>query len=104
MIGSLLVQGHITPQQEQTARDFSQVYAAYKAEIGIAESKSCLAVSSGGFDSGDGDPDVYKRYYAMRDKIGRVRTAMLQDECFKMTDGRPNSILALRDGLDRLAG
>ena len=66
------------------------------------ESKSCLAVSSGGFDPSDGDEAVFKRYYAIRDKIGRVRTSMLQTECGKMAHETPHSVLALRESLDAL--
>jgi hypothetical protein len=102
MIGRLLVSKQITGQQAQTARAFSEVYGAYLEEIGISESKSCLAVSSGGFDPSDGDEAVFKRYYAIRDKIGRVRTSMLQTECAKMADETPHSILALRESLDAL--
>ena len=102
MIGRLLVFKQITEQQAQTARAFSEAYAAYLEEIGISESKSCLAVSSGGFDPSDGNPEIYARYYSIRKKIGRVRTSMLQTECGKMAHETPHSILALRESLDAL--
>jgi hypothetical protein len=102
MIGRLLVSRQISERQAQTARTFSECYADYKAEIGITESKSCIAVSSGGFDAGDGDPDVFKRYYAMRDKIGRIKLAMLQNECDKPADGVPYNVKALANALDCL--
>jgi hypothetical protein len=102
MIGRLTVSGQITQQQAQSARTFSEVYAAYLEEIGISESKSCLAVSSGGFDAGDGNPATYKRYYAMRDRIGRVKVSLLQTECAKDPSGQPRNLAALRNALDCL--
>jgi hypothetical protein len=103
MIGRLLVSKQITQQQSQEARTFSEVYAAYLEEIGISESKSCLAVSSGGFDPSDGNEAVFKRYYAIRDRIGRVKTSLLQTECSKSADDKPANLLALRNALDCLA-
>jgi len=102
MIGRLLVERKLSQEQAQNARMFSEVYHAYKEEIGIAESKSCLAISSGGFDPSDGNPAVYKTYYALRDKIGRVKVAFLQDECDKPADGVPYDLPALRNALDCL--
>jgi hypothetical protein len=102
MIGRLLVTGQINQSQEQSARSFSEVYAAYKIEIGIPEFKSCIAVSSGGYDVGDGNPAVYAAYYKMRDKIGRVKTSMLQNECFKNADAMPYDLGALRNALNCL--
>jgi hypothetical protein len=103
MIGRLFVSKQITEQQAQEARTFSEVYAAYREEIGITESKSCLAVSSGGFDPIDGNEAVFKRYYAIRDRIGRVKTSLLQTECGKSADDKPANLSALRNALDCLA-
>jgi hypothetical protein len=103
MIGRLFVSKQITEQQAQEARAFSELYAAYLEEIGITESKSCLAVSSGGFDPSDGNAAVFKRYYAMRDRIGRVKTSLLQTECGKAADDKPVNLSALRNALDCLA-
>ena len=103
MIGRLFVSKQITEQQAQEARTCSEVYAAYREEIGISESKSCLAVSSGGFDPSDGNEAVFKRYYAMRDRIGRVKTSLLQTECGKAADDKPHNLSALRNALDCLA-
>jgi hypothetical protein len=102
MIGRLLVSAQITQQQAQAARVFSEVYAAYRAEIGVSESKSCLAESSGGFDASDGDPETYKRYYAICEKLGAALSATLKNECGKMDGDKPRSIEALRAALDRL--
>jgi hypothetical protein len=103
MIGRLFFSKQITEQQAQEARTFSEVYAAYLEEIGITESKSCLAVSSGGFDPSDGNEAVFKRYYAIRDRIGRVKTSLLQTECCKSADDKPVNLSALRNALDCLA-
>jgi hypothetical protein len=102
MIGRLLVTGQINQSQEQSARAFSEVYGAYKIEIGIPECKSCIAVSSGGYDAGDGNPAVYAAYYKMREKIGRVKTSMLQNECFKDAEAMPYDLAALRNALNCL--
>jgi hypothetical protein len=103
MIGRLLFDGLITQQQAQAARMFSEVYAAYRDEIGIQDAKSCIAESSGGFDPGDGNPAVYKRYYAMTAKMGRANTSMLQTECLKDADNKPASLFALHFALNCLA-
>ena len=103
MIGRLLFDGLITQQQAQAARMFSEVYAAYRDEIGIQDAKSCIAESSGGFDPGDGNPAVYKKYYAMTAKIGRTQTSMLQTECAKDADAKPASLFGLQFALNCLA-
>ena len=102
MIGRLLFNGLITQQQAQAARMFSEVYAAYREEIGIQDAKSCIAESSGGFDPGDGNPAIYKRYYFLRDKLGRTQTSMLQTECAKDADAKPVSLFALQFALNCL--
>ena len=103
MIGRLLYDGLITQEQAQSARMFSEVYAAYRDEIGIQDAKSCIAESSGGFDPGDGNPAVYKRYYAMTARIGRTQTSMLQTECSKDADAKPTSLFGLQFALNCLA-
>jgi hypothetical protein len=104
MIGRLLVEGKISQQQAQAARSFDEAYAAYKAEIGVPVSRSCIAESSGGFDGSDGNPETYKRFHKMTDKLGYVRSAMLRNECNKMARENPRSLDALRNALDCLAG
>jgi hypothetical protein len=104
MIGRLLVEGKISQQQAQAARSFSEAQGAYRSEIGISESKSCLAESSGGFDASDGNPEIYKRYNKMTTKLGYVRSATLRNECNKMARENPRSLDALRNALDCLAG
>tara|TARA_R110000782_G_scaffold11741_4_gene35435 strand:+ start:5115 stop:5627 length:513 start_codon:yes stop_codon:yes gene_type:complete len=103
MIGRLMVSKQITDEQAQAARGFMDIYAAYLVEIGITESKSCLAVSSGGFDPSDGNEAVYKHYYAIRDRIGSAKTSLLQTECGKAADDKPVNLAALRNALDCLA-
>jgi hypothetical protein len=102
MIGRLLVSKQITEQQEESARKFQDLYSVYLSEIGIAGIASCLNTSEGGHDDGEGNAEIYARYYAIRDKIGRVKTSMLQTECGKMAHETPHSLLALRESLDAL--
>jgi hypothetical protein len=103
MIGRLLVENLITDQQAQSARMFSEVYAAYRQEIGIQDAKSCIAESSGGFDPGDGNPAVYRRYYAMCDKMIPSQVSRLQTECDKDADAKPQCLSRLRFALNCLA-
>ena len=103
MIGRLLVENLITDQQAQSARMFSEVYAAYRQEIGIQDAKSCIAESSGGFDPGDGNPAVYRRYYAICYKLWPSQLSRLKHECDKDTDGKPECLSRLRIALDCLS-
>ncbi len=102
MIGRLLFDGLITQQQAQSARMFSEVYAAYRDEIGIQDAKSCIAESSGGFDPGDGNPAVYRRYYARCDKLIPSQVSRLQTECAKDAEEKPHCLERLQFALDCL--
>jgi len=103
MIGALFHQNKITSAQEQAARMFSEVYAAYKSEIGVREFKSFLAGGASGHDGGDGNPAVYAQYYAIRERVGRVKIAVLQIECDKTCEQSPVDLGALRNALDCLS-
>jgi hypothetical protein len=102
MIGRLMVTKQITRDQEEAARMFQNLYSVYLSEIGIAGIASCLNTSEGGHDAGDGNPAVYAAYYKMREKIGRVKTSMLQNECFKDAEAMPYDLAALRNALNCL--
>jgi hypothetical protein len=103
MIGRLFVSKQITRDQEESARRFQDLYSVYLSEIGIAAMGSCLNTSEGGHDAGDGNPEIYARYYKLRDRIGRVKISLLQTECGKSADDKPANLSALRNALDCLA-
>ena len=100
MLGRLYESGSLTSEQEHSGRKFQEIYAAYKVEIGIVETKSCLAGGVGGYEAGDGNEEVYKEYYAIRDKVGRVKIALLQSECSKLAHEKPYDLTSLKTALD----
>lgn len=102
MIGRLFIEKKITAQQLESARAFQDVYEPYKAELGLGGFKSCLAGGSGGHDDGDGNPEAFKAYYAMRDKVGAVVTACLSIETAKLADEQPRDLAGLRNSLNRM--
>ena len=104
MIGRLLAERQITPQQEQTARAFQGLYAAWCEELGLSGFKSCLDIAVAGHDESNGRPEVVAAYTALRDRIGRVKIAVLTVETAKGAHERPNDLGALRNALDVAEG
>lgn len=104
MLGRLYISGQITTSQEQAARTFQQVRAAYIQELGTKGYGSCLADNQSGYDGGDGDPSVIAEYTALEWKVGRINIACLKIECDKSADQSPGDLGALRRALDAVAG
>lgn len=102
MIGRLYVEKRLTAQQVESARAFQDIYAPYQAELGLAGFKSCLAGGSGGHDDGDGNPEAFKAFYAMRDRVGATVTACLSIETAKLADEKPRDLDVLRNALNRM--
>lgn len=102
VIGALYVGRHITHAQEQAARAFQELRAAYLAELpDISGYKSCLDGGVPGYDDGDGNPEVIARYRSIEGKLelGQRRELLLVCD---MGD-RPTNIELLRAALDVVA-
>lgn len=104
MIGALLQSGKISHSQEQAARLFMDLRAGYVAELGVAGYGSCLDQGGGGYDSGDGNPEAIRAYRSMEDRIGWVKSALLQIETAKGAEDKPHDLGALRNALDVVNG
>ena len=104
MIGRLYVERQLNASQEQAARQFLELREGYLSELGVSGYKSCLAGSSSSFDAGDGNEAVIKAYRSLEERIGRVKTALLQIETDKLADQRPNDLEALKNALNCVLG
>ena len=99
MIGIMYEHKMISTSQEQAARLFQELRAAYLAELGTSGYGSCLADNQQGYDGSDGNPAVIAEYRALERKIGRIKTACL----VLMTEGKRVDLTALRRALDAVA-
>jgi len=104
MIGALYEARKISISQEQAARVFQQLRDAYVAEFDLSGFKSCLAGGVSGHDDSDGNPEAKKAYEDLEKRIGMVKTAILEIECAKGPDRKPNDLIALHRALDAVAG
>lgn len=104
MIGALYQSKQINTSQEQAARLFQELRAAYLSELGTKGFGSCLADNQTGYDGGDGDPSVIAAYRSLERRIGRVKTACLIMECDRGADQRPRDLGVLTRALDVVAG
>lgn len=102
MIGALYASEQITPGQHDAARLFQSVVAAWIGELGTSGYRSCLDISVGGYDSGDGDPSVKAAHDALKAKLGAVRYLYLRSEVDKPADRSPADIETLRTALDAI--
>lgn len=98
-IGQLFHSKQINSSQEQAARTFQELRAAYVQELGTTGFGSCLADNQQGHDSSDGNPEAIRAYEALTARIGRIKTASL----VLMTEGTEVDITALRRALDEVA-
>lgn len=104
MIGRLHIEGAITTSQEQAARLFQELRAGFEAELGVPGYGSCFNDSRAGHDGGDGNPEAITAWRRMEQRIGRVKSALLQVETAKGADQKPNDMGALRNALDCVNG
>jgi hypothetical protein len=102
MIGRLYAEGQIDDGQEMAARQWQEVHAAYRAELDVKSYRSCLDISSGGYDGGDGNPRAVAEYRRLTKALGASATAILSIECAKGPERQPQHIAFLRIALDRL--
>lgn len=103
IIGQLHDAGRITSGQEQAARHWQALRAAYIAELpDVAGFKSCIAGSVPGFDDGDGDAAVIYEYRRMESRLTRSQRLEVLHVC---EDGyRPRDIAVLRSALSAIGG
>lgn len=100
VIGRLFVAELINSRQEQAARHFEQVRAAYLVDYGVAGFKSCLAGGVASHDSSDGDPAARHAYFALEAKLSKLERVSLILVC----EGRQPSLEYLRSGCDAISG
>ena len=104
MIGVLFEDGRITGSQEQAARTFQQLRAAFLAALGTRGFGSCLADNQAGYDSGDGDGEAEAAYNSLVEKIGKPRAACLCREVNRESRQKPINLRLLRLSLDAVVG
>ena len=101
MIGRLYAEGQLTDGQEMAARQWQEIHAAYDTEIGCKGYRSCLDISSGGYDGSNGNPALMREYRRLLRALGSA-AAILRRECAKGPDEKPGHIAFLRVALDKL--
>ena len=105
-VGRMYERKLIGKAEEQAARRFQEIRAAYIAEMpDIAQFKSCIAGSVPGYDDGDGNPAILAAYR----KIERTMTPAQRSLVIALCEGGhvPTDVLTyrrLRDGLCAMAG
>ncbi|MGR3524851.1 MAG: hypothetical protein ACU0CT_02490 [Paracoccaceae bacterium] len=102
-IGRLFQAGRITGSQEQAARQYQELRAAYISELpDVRGFKSCLAGSVPGYDDSMGNPEVIA---AWRKLDGRLSHPQRREMLLVCDMGeRPRSIDVLRAALDAIGG
>lgn len=102
-IGALFVDGWITKGEEQAARTWQELHAAYLHELpDISGYKSCLDGGIPGFDDGDGDPEVIRAYREMEGRMSFAQRREILWVCW--SDNEPNSLEMLKSALGVVAG
>lgn len=95
--------GHISAAQEQAARDWQELRAAYLAEYpDVRGYGSCLDIGVGGHDDSDGDPAILLAYRRIEARLSPRMALELRRVC--EDDLPPGSLLILGMALDAVAG
>jgi hypothetical protein len=103
MIGVLYVGRQISSQQEQAARLYQELRAAYLAELpDVRGYKSCLAGSVPGYDDTDGNPEVIAAFRSLEKRLTMPQRREMLIVCDM--DERPRNIETLRAALDAIGG
>ena len=103
MIARLHSEGKLSKAQEDAARAYQEVRAAYIAELGVSAVKDSLDASQGGFDAGDGNPAAMKAHDRMKERIGRIMWVVLELEVGKGPTGNPRNLGAFQNALSCVA-
>lgn len=103
MIGVLYVGRQISSQQEQAARHYQELRAAYLAELpDVRGYKSCLAGSVPGFDDSDGCAETIAAFRSLERRLTMPQRREMLIVCDM--DERPRNIEMLRAALDAIGG
>jgi hypothetical protein len=101
-IGRLYQAGRITGSQEQAARLYQELRAAYLAELpDVRGYKSCLAGSVPGYDDSDGDAQIIASWRKMEARMNLAQRREMLIVCDM--EQRPRSIEMLRAALDAIS-
>jgi len=102
MIGVLYVGRQISSQQEQAARLYQELRAAYLAELpDVRGYKSCLAGSVPGYDDTDGNAEVIAAFRSLEKRLTQPMRREMLIVCGM--DERPRNIETLRAALDAIS-
>lgn len=104
MIAALHTDGDISYAQEQNARLFQEVRAAWLGELALSGYRSCLDIGATGYDATDGNPAAIKSHDAMKRRLGVVRYLYIATEVEKGSHQVPASLETLRRALDAIGG
>lgn len=97
-IAKLHKAGLINDDQEQAARDWQSLKNRVYAELSIDRPRSCIDFSHGGYDSGDGDPDLMSFWLRVEAELGSFKTGAL--DYTVILGHRPANLGLLREALD----
>ena len=90
--------GLISDEQEQAARDWADLKAAIRAELGVSQGRSCLDMSPVVHDNDEGNPDLMQRWLRIEAELGSFKTGALDWTC--ILGHRPANLDLFRVSLD----
>lgn len=76
-VARLHAAGLLSDSQEAAARDWQALKNRVYAELSIDRPRSCIDFSHGGYDSGDGDPDLMLFWLRVEAELGSFKTGVL---------------------------
>lgn len=88
----------ISDDQEQAARDWQDLKAAIRAELGLSQGRSCLDMTPCGYDNDDGDPALMQRWERIEAELGSWKTGALDYTC--VLGHPPANLGLLKSSLD----
>jgi len=103
LVAELFFAEKLTMQQEQAARHFQTLRAAYLDQLGVASGRSCLDVGIGGHDEDEGDPRAIRAYRDIERRAGPLFAAALVYVCCPRHPRGMCGLRTLRAALDRIA-
>lgn len=104
LIGVLHEDGFLSDSEEQAARRFQELRRDYEYEMRKRGFRCTLEDSAGGFDNGDGRPEVVREYRRCEDVLGPHISQHLVSEIYKTADESPFRAHETREALRTLAG
>lgn len=101
-IAKLHKAGLINDDQEQAARDWQDLKAAVRAELGVSQGRSCLDISPVGHDNDEGNPALMERWLKVEAELGSLKTGAL--DFTAVLGHRPANLDLFRVALDLFRG